>query len=168
MRRGGSALWYVVAVVLAIASVVAAIALAVLTLVGETGNKDRYGRVPIPASQVVALDSGEVALNYEERTDVDDGEGLSVPTDLRVTVTAQGDERPLDLEDSSLEESYNYNDRAGHSYARVDIPEEGRYRVRTAGATNRNRPSIAFGSPPHYGRGLLLALASSSAASSPP
>jgi hypothetical protein len=128
-------------------------------LAADTGNKDHYGRVPIPGVREIELPKGDVSVNYEERVDLGEDESLDVPANLQIVVLAPGSARPLPLDEPSLTEEYHRTNRAGRSVGLLHVPRADTYVVR-AGGQGKNRSSFALGKKPNYGPGLLIAAGS--------
>lgn len=124
---------WVIAVTTA-STVVIAIVLGVLWYVigGWPADHDKYGRVPIPGQKTVQLPEGEVRLSFEGQAQ---GGGstrtLEDPPDgLKVTVSSRSG-RPVEVESvSSSLYSVLSGDRGHEPYGKIDVAEQGRYRVR--------------------------------------
>jgi hypothetical protein len=135
---------------------IGAIAAVATTLAADTGNKDHYGRVPIPGVREIELPKGDVSVNYEERIDLGGDENLDVPANLQIAVLPRGGARALPLDEPSPAEEYHRTNRAGRSVGLLRVPKAGRYLVR-AGGRGKNRSSFALGKKPNYVPGLLIA-----------
>ena len=121
--------------VVGIATAVVAIGLAVLWYVigGWPRDHDRYGKVPIPGQRTLDLPHGEVRLSFEGQTR-GSGEHRTLedpPEGLKVQVSSRGG-RDLEVDDvpGSLYGILS-GDRGHEPFGKVDVPEQGHYRVRT-------------------------------------
>ena len=125
--------WVVAAVVGS--TVVIAVVLGVLWYVigGWPRDHDRYGKVEIPGQKTLTLPKGEVRFSFEG-TVSGGGQTRTLedpPPGLEVRVRPRRGRRLKVEEVSSSLYAINVNDRGREPLAKVDIPERGRYRVRT-------------------------------------
>jgi hypothetical protein len=125
-----------------IASIASTVVIAVVVGVvwyvigGWPRDHDRYGSVPIPGAQTLALPEGEVRLSFEgqvseggpTRTLQDPPEGLEVRVGRR-----GGDALEVESVSSALY-TVASGDTGHEPYGKVQVPEAGRYRVRATAA----------------------------------
>jgi hypothetical protein len=125
-----------VAPVVVTTTVVIAMALAVAWYVigGWPRDHDRYGAVPIPGQRTLELPKGEVRLDFEgavsggtETRTLEDP-----PPGLQVGVRSRGG-RELEVEDVPGSLYGIFTGGRGHEpFGKVDVPEKGRYIMRTS------------------------------------
>ena len=116
---------------------------------GWPRDHDRYGRVQIPGKKTLALPKGEVRFSFEgtvtgggqSRTLEDPPEGLKV----RVR-TRSGRRLKVEKVSSSLY-GITSGDRGHEPLAKTDIPERGRYRVRTTAKGGSGGGLVTAGPP---------------------
>lgn len=146
------------AVPVSILLVLGALAALIYAVLGAaTGDVDRYGRVPVPASAVLNLPKASTDISYIEPDSGVGGE-LVVPEDLTIRVTPVGSERPLDLNSRGGDTSIEGSERV-QRLAEVRPPGAGAYRVqvRSKDAASRPTPQLAFGESPLSAFGDRLA-----------
>src|SRR5919112_4690792 len=103
----------------------------------------RYGKVEIPGKETLRLPDGEVRLSFEGRVS-GGGESRTLedpPPGLDVTVRS-GSGRRLKVESvSSSLYSIASGDSGHEPYGKIDVPERGRYQVKTTaeGGTGSGR-----------------------------
>ena len=124
-----------VAPLVIVTTVVVAIAVGLLWYVigGWPRDHDRYGTVPIPGQRTLELPQGEVRLDFEG--EVSGGTQTRTledpPPGLRVRVRARNG-RELDVDEVSSSLYGVFSGGRGHEpFGKVDVPERGRYGVRT-------------------------------------
>jgi hypothetical protein len=135
--------------VVIVTTVVVAIALAVVWYVigGWPREHDRYGTVPIPGQRTLALPEGEVRLDFEG--EVSGGGNTRTledpPDDLLVRVDSRGGRR-VKVEDVPGSLYGIFTGSRGHEpFAKVEIPEPGRYTVRASTGTGTPSGEITAG-----------------------
>lgn len=112
---------------------------------GLPRDHDRYGEVPVPGQQVLALPEGDVRLNFENHatqtggsTTIDDQ-----PEGLKARVTRAGGGENLDVKDVPSWIFGSTTDDRGHEpWGKVDVPSSGDYLVAaTADGLGRIKPA---------------------------
>jgi hypothetical protein len=137
-----------VAPVVIATTVVIAVVLGVLWYVigGWPRDHDRYGAVPIPGQRTLELPDGEVRLAFEG--EVSGGTRTRTledpPDDLRVRITRGGRELPVEDVSGSLYGVF-VGGRGHEPFGKVEVPEAGRYRVRTVTETGSPSGEITAG-----------------------
>ena len=132
-------------------TVLIALVLGVLWYVigGWPRDHARYGKVEIPGKETLRLPDGEVRLSFEGQVS-GGGETRTLedpPPGLRVSIRS-GSGRRLAIESvSSSLYSIASGDSGHEPYGKVDVPEQGRYEVKTAAAGGTGSGRITFGPP---------------------
>jgi hypothetical protein len=119
------------------------------------GTSREGGRVPIPGERVVQLEAGTAVLHYEERRNLEEGNGtlivdeadfLEIPQDLQVTVTPRGGGRALALDRTSFGSVVEDEQGSRKVFAKVEVPRRAAYTVVTAPVERDARsPAVTFG-----------------------
>ncbi len=117
---------------------------------GFPHDADRYGRIGVPGAQTIALPAGRIPLDHD---DLMQGGGdtrtlADAPAGLRVRVTPEGGGKDLPV--ASVPGwlfSSSSGDRGHEPFARVDVPEAGRYKIRVR-ADERSAAQIVVGASP--------------------
>lgn len=138
-----------------------ALAAAALLLWGITAAIDAAGalsgtrigatRTSVPGVRDVVLERGRHTLFYEvdESSVEGDGSGdteIEVPP-LDVVIHRSGDGPPLPLEGYSGSFDVTSGGRAATAVRSVQVPDEGRYRIRVANRVDAGSPAVVLGRP---------------------
>ena len=144
-----------IALFAAILGGVGAFAIFMAMAIGGTSDADKYGRISLPGRGVVDLPKGKVALYYEERVTLGENESLDIPDGLRVTARREVTVRS----EKVLQNAVNLSGRSLREFAKLEIPQAGRYRVSArSDQSGSNRPAVTFGKGQldSFGRAGLL------------
>ena len=138
-----SALWFVVAGAIALASFAAA-ALYMMPRLGTLD--DGTIRIVVPGSTVIALDRpGHYTIFHERRSFVDDRYYESKSVDgLRVTLIAETGGAPVALVPPKMSSSYEIGERQGVSILAFDIAQPGRFRLNANLANGAAEPKVVL------------------------
>jgi hypothetical protein len=125
------------------------------TLGGFPRDHDKYGEVAVPGEAVLALPSGDVRLNFENRA-THSGDSTTLddrPSGLDVRVTPAGGGDPLAIDDvPSWLFSSTSGSRGHEPYGKIDVPSAGNYLVATtdeqAGAFKQGGYKLVSQEPP--------------------
>lgn len=117
---------------------------------GFARDADRYGRIDAPGAKTVTLPAGRIPLDHD---DLMQGGGdtrslADAPAGLRVRVTPKGGGKDLPV--ASVPGwlfTSSSGDRGHEPFARVDVPESGRYTVRVR-ADEGSTARIVVGASP--------------------
>jgi len=150
-----------VKLLLLVATVLTAAALGALWYLigGLPRDHERYGAVGIPGKRTLKLPKGEVRLSFEgQATGGGDNRHLEDPPEgLRVRVARRGGKRLEVTEVPSWLFSSISGDRGDEPYGRIQLPERGRYRVRTRATGASPNGEITLGPKPWNPLGSRLA-----------
>lgn len=134
-------------------SALALLAIGVLLTADAAGSlsETRLGstRTFVPGTRYVTLDARKYTVFYEiAASSSDEGslDDLPVPA-LEVTIRRNGDEPPLRFEGYSGSFSIYSRGRGARAWRSVEVPEAGRYRIRTAGRAAEPEPAVVLGRP---------------------
>lgn len=133
----------------AVVATVALLALGVYVLLGFlAGNTDRYGRVAVPGTEALRLDSGEVDVFYAEDISLGEDESLAVPGDLALRIAPPGGP-PLEVRRRS-EQQVSGPGGTATLIGSIDVPGDGTYEIatRSATASARRDPEVTLGESP--------------------
>jgi len=131
-----------VALFAAILGGVGSLAFVFVFAIGGADDADKYGRIELPGKGEVELPKGRVALYYEERVELNENESLDVPDGLRVVARREVTVRS----EKVLNNAVNLDNRSLREFAKLEIPQAGRYRVSARSASpGSNRPAVTFG-----------------------
>ena len=131
-----------IALFAAILGGVGSFAIFMVLAIGQTDDADKYGRISLPGKGVVDLPEGKVALYYEERVTLSENQSLDIPDGLRVTARREVTVRS----EKVLQNAINLDGRSLREFAKLEIPQAGRYRVAARSKqSGSNRPAITFG-----------------------
>jgi hypothetical protein len=145
-----SPLWFVVAGVIALASLAAA----ALYLMPRLATLDQGTvRVVVPGSTVLTLDQpGRYAIFHELRSVVDGRAYESTSVDgLRVTLVAEAGGAPVALVPPNMSSEYEIGSRVGRSFLAFDIDRPGRFRLSASLANGAAEPKLVLA----ISRGLI-------------
>lgn len=112
------------------------------------GDRDRFGRVPVPGEAIVDLPSVEADISYAEDA-VDGAPEMVAPGDLRIEVHAAGTGAGLDIDPRGSTTSEE-DGQVLRSVAAVNAPEAGLYEIRATSseAAARPGPELLIGESP--------------------
>jgi hypothetical protein len=114
-------------------------------------------RTPAPGTRDVLLDDVKYVVYFEVDEDsvpsTEDADDIRVPAGLDLTVRRGGDGRPLPLEDYATSFRVTSGDRTARAVSTIEVPEEGRYRIRAGAAPGADEPALVLGRP--VGRRVL-------------
>lgn len=138
MRTG-----YRLALGVAAVTIVLAVVLLVVEVVGATRDASKYGQVPLPGRESVDLPAGDVIIYYGERRDA--SFRLRVPPNLRLRVrTTNGQE--LLGSTPYLTGQFHDGDYERRAVAKLRVPEAGAYEaVSTTRVDGAVTPVLSFG-----------------------
>jgi len=138
-----SPLWFVVAGVIALASLAAA----ALYVMPRLGTLDEGTiRVVVPGSAVLELDKpGSYTIFHERRSRVDGRYYESRSVDgLRVTLVAEAGGAPITLVPPGMSSTYEFGGREGTSILAFEIGQPGRFRLSAGLANGAAEPKVVL------------------------
>ena len=139
--------WVAPVVVVTTAAVAIALAVVWYVMGGWPHDHGRYGKVAIPGRETLELPKGEIRLDFEGEVS-GGGESRTLqdpPPGLRVRVSPRGgNELSVERVSSSLYGIFS-GSRGHEPYGKVQVPERGRYDVRTTADTSSPGGRITAG-----------------------
>jgi hypothetical protein len=128
---------------IAFAGAALALALFIAGTIRGCGDADRYGRVPVPGQAMLDLPAGDIAIYYEERVKLNEHQSLHVPDGLVVEARR---EQTVRSNRRKISNAINTDSRSLREFAKISIPEAGRYRVTTRSEESGfNSPAVTLG-----------------------